>query len=103
MSIVKNKTAFSSYAQSYRIEIVDRKDVIVQLKPSKITLKELFRDLLLELKRFKYQITLCILLSKVKNGGLIEYSTVYFNSVTKTVTGDDYILDQCFNEIIFRR
>ena len=103
MSIVKNKTAFSSYAQSYRIEIVDRKDVIVQLKPSEIALKELFRDLLLELKGFKYPITLCILLSKVKNSGLVEYSTVYFNFLTKTVTGDDYFLDQCFNEIIFRR
>ena len=26
LSIVKNKTAFSGYAQSYKIEIVDKKD-----------------------------------------------------------------------------
>ena len=35
LSFVINKTAFSGYAQSYKIEIVDKKDVIVQLKASK--------------------------------------------------------------------
>ena len=39
LSIVKNKNAFSGYAQSYKVEIVDRKDVIVQLKTSKLVLK----------------------------------------------------------------
>ena len=29
LSIVKNKTAFSGYAQSYKVETVDKKDVIV--------------------------------------------------------------------------
>ena len=102
LSIVKNETAISGYGSSYKIEIVDRNDVIVQLKSGEIALKELFKYLLLELKGFKCQITLCILLIKVKNSGLIEYSAVYFNSLTKTVIGDDYFLDQCFNEIIFR-
>ena len=30
LSIVKNKTAFSDFAQSYKIEIVNKRDVIVQ-------------------------------------------------------------------------
>ena len=59
--------------------------MIVQLKASKISIVELFKNLLIELKRFKYQITLAILLSKVKNNSEIEYSPVYFNSLTKTV------------------
>ena len=29
LSIVKNKTAFSGYAQSYKVKTVDKKDVIV--------------------------------------------------------------------------
>ena len=62
----------------------------------------MFKDLLVELKDFKYQITLCVLLSKVKSSDLIEYRPVYLNSLTKTVIGDNYFLDQCFNEIIFR-
>ena len=78
LSIVKNKTAFSGYVRSYKIEIVDKKDVIVQLKASKISLKELFKDLLIELKRFKYQITLCVLFSKVKTKDLVEYRPVFF-------------------------
>ena len=76
MSIVKNKTAFSGYVRSYKIEIVDKRDVIVQLKASKISIKELFKGLLIELKGFKYQITLCVLFSKVKNSALVEYSPV---------------------------
>ena len=98
MSIVKNKTAFSGYARSYKIEIVDQRDVIVQLKASEISIVELFKDLLIELKGFKYQLH-CALLSKAKNKDLVEYSSVYFNSLTKTVIGDKFFLDQCFNEI----
>ena len=64
LSIVKNKTAFSGYAQSYEVEIVDKKDVIVQLKSSEISIENLFKGLLVEMKGFKYQITLSILLSK---------------------------------------
>ena len=99
LSIVKNKVAFSGYAKVYKIEIADRKDVIVQLKASEIVIKDLFKDIVVELKGFKYQITLCILLAKVKNEKKTEYRPVYFNSITKTVIGDNYKLDKCFNEI----
>ena len=64
LSIVKNKTTFSGYAQSYKIEIFDKTDVVVQLKASEIVAKELFKDLLIELKGLKYHITLAVLLSK---------------------------------------
>ena len=32
LSIVKNKNAFSGYARTYKIEIADKRDVVVQLK-----------------------------------------------------------------------
>ena len=102
LSIVKNKTAFIGYAKSYKIEIADKKDVVIQLKASEIVIKELFKDLLIELKGFKYQITLAALISKVKNSDEVEYSSVYFNSLTKTVVGFDYRLNQSPQEIIFR-
>ena len=72
MSIAKNKTAFSGYGRSYKIEIIDKRDVAVQLKASEISIKELLKDLLIELKGFKYQITLAVLLSKIKNNGEIN-------------------------------
>ena len=102
LSIVKNKTELSGYAQSYKIEIVDEKGVAVQLNASEISIVELFKDLLIELKEYKYQIILAVLLSKLKNGGEIEYSPVYFNSLTKTVINIiniivEEIIDQYLN------
>ena len=102
LSIVTNKTAFSGYVQNYKIGIIDKKDVIVQLKSSEISIENLFKDLLMEIKGFKYQITLCVLLSKVKSSGFTEYSKIYLNILTKTVIGEKYFLNKCFNEIIFR-
>ena len=45
------------------------KDTIVQLKTSKLSIKNFFSDLLNELKGFKYQITVEVLL---KNTSIIE-------------------------------
>ena len=42
---------------SYKVEIIEKKDPIVQLEASKLSIKNLFNDLLNETKGFKYQIT----------------------------------------------
>ena len=58
---------------------------------------------MIELKGFKYKITLAVSLSKVKNNGEIEYSPFFFNSLTKTVIGSNkFGLNQLFQEIINR-
>ena len=49
---------------SYKVEIVERKDPIVQLEASKLSIKNLFSNLLNETKGFKYQITVEALLLK---------------------------------------
>ena len=77
LSIVKNSYAFSGYARSYKVEIVDKKDPLVQLEVNKSNTEDLFKDLLNQIIGFKYQITLAILLSKIKIDGSIEYSRVY--------------------------
>ena len=46
------------YTRSYSTEILDSKDSSVQLKISKPSIKDLFKDLLNEITGFKYQITL---------------------------------------------
>ena len=103
LSIVRNKSGFSGYARSYKVEIVDKKDPIVLLEASKQCIISLFKDLLTEIKGFKYQITLTVLLSKIKTSESIKYSPVYFNSATKTVINSDkYRLDQSFQEILYR-
>ena len=62
LNIIKTDHAFCGYAMSYKVEIVDKKDVIVQLDASKSSIKDLFNDLLNERKGFKYQITVKVLL-----------------------------------------
>ena len=110
LSIVKNSNAFSGYARSYKVEIIDKKDPLVQLQTSKLSIEDLFKDLLNEIKGFKYQITVAILLSKLKvdrsieysPDRSIEYSPVYFNSTTKTVINSAFNLDKSFQEILRR-
>ena len=79
LSIIKTDQAFSGYARSYKVEIVERKDPIVQLEASKLSIKDLFSNLINEMKGFKYQITVKVLLKKYKPNGEIEFAPVYFN------------------------
>ena len=85
-----------------KVKLLTKKDVVVQLKASEISIVEFCKDLLIDLKGFKYQITLAVFLSKVKNSGEIEYSPVYFNSLTKTVINNKFKLNQSFPETIHR-
>ena len=78
-----------------------KKDLIVQLNASKLSIKNLFNDLLNETKGFKYQITVKVLLKKYKLDGEIEFRPVYFNSVTKTVTNHIFKLEKSFEEILY--
>ena len=45
LNIMKTNQAFSGYAASYKVEIVERKDPVVQLETVKSSIKDLFNDL----------------------------------------------------------
>ena len=64
--IIRTEHAFSGYAMSHKVEIVDKKDVIIQLEAGKSNIKDLFIDLLNEKRGFKYQITVKVLLKKIQ-------------------------------------
>ena len=51
---------------SYKVEIIEKKDPIVQLEASKSSIKDLFNDLLNETKGLKYQITVKVLFKKMQ-------------------------------------
>ena len=102
LSITEVSKAFKMYAISHKVEIVNHEDPLVQLAASKRNIKELFEDVLNEMKGFKYQITVTVLLSKEKGNGDIEYSSVYFNSISKTVINSKFSLDKSFQEITYR-
>ena len=48
------------------VETVKKRDPIKQLEASKSSIKDLFSDLLSEIKDFKYQTTLKVMLKKYK-------------------------------------
>ena len=63
---MKTSQAFSGYAMTYTVDIVERKDLNVQLEASKSSIKNLFGNLLNETRGFKYQITLKGLLKNTR-------------------------------------
>ena len=85
---------------SYKVQIVERKDPIVQLKASKLSIKNLFSDLLNETKCFKYQITVKVLSKKYKHNGEIKIKPVYCNSRTKAIINHRFKLENYFQEIL---
>ena len=101
LNLIKTDQTFTGYAMSNKVEIIERKDPIVQLKASKSSIKDLFNDLLNETKGFKYQITVKVLLKKHKHNGEIEFAPVYFNSFTKTVTNHKFRLENYFQETLY--
>ena len=62
----------------------------------------MFNDLLNETKGFKYQITVKVLLKEYKLNGEIEFTSVYFNSSTKTIINNRFKLEHAFQEILYR-
>ena len=52
--------------------------------------------------KWKYQITVKVLLKKYKPNGEIEFAPVYFNSLTKLVINHRYELNKSFQEILYR-
>ena len=48
LNIIKANQAFKGHAISYKVEIVERKDLILQLEASKSSIKDLFSNLLNE-------------------------------------------------------
>ena len=61
----------------------------------------MFNDLLNEAKVVKSQIIVKVLLKKCKLNGKIEFSPVYFNSLTKTVMNHRFSVENYFKEILY--
>ena len=63
---MKTNHAFKEYAISYKVELVVKKDPLIWLEASNSGLKDLFNNLLDEMKGFRYQMTLKVKLKKYK-------------------------------------
>ena len=103
LSIEKISKAFKRYAGSYRTEIIDSKDPLVQLEASKSNIKDLYKDLLDKINGFKYQMKVESFAKQTQKNGDMEFAPVHFNFTTKTIINSDkYILHKSFQETLYR-
>ena len=100
LSIKQASKVFKRYARSYKIEIIKSKDPSAQLEASKLGIKDLFKELLDEIKGFKYQITVKVLLGKHKGNGDIEFALISFNSTIKTKISLNICLMNLFKKFV---
>ena len=100
INISRKQREFKGYAETYKVEIINNKSLNDLLYVSKNTIKNLFDELLREKRGFKYVLSTKITLKKRINDNEHKYSTVYFNSLVKTVINRRYHLNDSFEEIL---
>ena len=100
INILRKERAFRGYAESYKVEFINNKNVSDSLSLSKNSTKYLFDELLREKRGFRYIISVKITLKRRINDNEFEPKTLYFNSLIKTVINQRYHLNDSFEEIL---
>ena len=100
INISRKERAFRGYVETYKVEVINNKSLSDLLSVSKNSMKNLFDELLREKRGFKYVLSTKIILKKRINDNEHKYSTVYFNSLVKTVINRRYHLNDSFEEIL---
>ena len=100
INISRKERAFKRYAETYKVEIINNKNLSDSLSVSKNSIKNLFDELLREKRGFKYVLSTKIISRKLINDNEHKYSTVYVNSLVKTVINRRYHLKDSFEEIL---
>ena len=100
INISKNERTFRGYAETYKVEIINNRNLSDLLSVIKNSIKNLFDELLREKRGFKYIISVKITLKKRINDNEFNLKTIYFNSPIKTVINRRYHLNDSFEEIL---
>ena len=100
INISRNERALRGYAKTYKVEIINNKNLSDSLSVSENSIKNLFDELLREKKGFKYIISVKITLEKRINDNEFDPKTLHFNSLIKTVINQRYRLNDSFEEIL---
>ena len=100
INISRNERELRGYAKTYKVEIINNKNLSDSLSVSKNGIKNLFDELLRQKNGFKYIISVKITLEKRINDNEFDPRTLYFNSIVKTVINQRYRLNESFEEIL---
>ena len=77
--------ALRKYAQSFKIELRDKMDPLIQLQKSRKAIEYLFKNLLVQTKGFKFVETLQVTFLKNSTS---EFKDAYFNSTADLITNE---------------
>ena len=100
INISRNERTLRGHAKTYKVEIINNKNLSNSLSVSKNNIKNLYDELLIKKKGFKYIISVKISLKKRLNNNEFDPKTLYFNSLVKTVINQRYRLIDSFEEIL---
>ena len=100
INISRKERTLRGYVESYKVEIINNKNLSDSLSVSKNSIKNLFDELLREKRGFKYIINVKITLKKRINDNEFDPNVLYFNSSVKTVINRRYRLNHPFEEIL---
>ena len=92
IKIEQMNSALKSYTESYKINIVNKKDPLIQLQSTRIAIGRHLKSILTSMKGFKFIETLEVTFKKLSYG-LWVYKTAYFNSVARIIINDSEIDD----------
>ena len=85
INISRKEMALKGYAETYKVEIINNKNLSDSLSVSKNSIKNLFDELLREKRGFKYVLSTKMILQKRIDDNEHKYSIVYVNALVKTV------------------
>ena len=91
VGISKREGAFRGYAETYNVEVTDRKSLSDSLFLAKSSIIDLFSDLLEEKRGFKYVLSATITLKRWNNViNRFDIETIYINSEAVTGTNQRF-------------
>ena len=85
INISRKERVHRGYAETYKVEIINNRNLSDSLPVSKNSINKLFDKLLRENRGFKYIISVKITLKKRINENEYDPKTLYFNSLIKAV------------------
>ena len=86
----------------YKVQLIEKKDPLIQLETSKSSIKDLFtRKSCTHSNLFQISSYWKNLVKRYKQNE-VEFSSVYFDSTTKVVINHKFDLDKSFQEFLYR-
>ena len=87
----QNEKDFRGYAETYNVEVTDRKSLAGSSFSAKSSIIDLFSDVLEEKRGFKYVLSPTITLKRWNNAiNRYDIKTIYINSEAVTVTNQRF-------------